>query len=398
MVKNKEMKEYRLSELLEIKYGKDHKALLNGEIPCYGTGGLMRHVDKFLYDKESILIPRKGSLQNLYFVNKPFWTVDTLFWSKINKDLVKAKFLFYKLKTLNFSILNEGSAIPSLTTKTLNQIIVSIPNLETQEKIASILSALDDKIEINNEMNKTLEEMAQTLFKRWFIDFDFPNENGEPYKSSGGKMVDSELGEIPEGWEIKELEDLLELIIDYRGKTPKKLGGDWSNSGVKAISAKNIKNLELIDIENMNMCNNQMYNKWMKDKLIEGDILMTSEAPLGELYYFAEKKEYILSQRIYGIRADKIKILPSVLFYSLQSPIVMADILNRATGTTVTGIRQTELRKVKLIVPPCKVQKKIESILHINSLKKLKLSEEIQTLKEIRDTLLPKLMNGEVEV
>ena len=312
MVKNKEMKEYRLSELLEIKYGKDHKALLNGEIPCYGTGGLMRHVDKFLYDKESILIPRKGSLQNLYFVNKPFWTVDTLFWSKINKDLVKAKFLFYKLKTLNFSILNEGSAIPSLTTKTLNQIIVSIPNLETQEKIASILSALDDKIEINNEMNKTLEEMAQTLFKRWFIDFDFPNENGEPYKSSGGKMVDSELGEIPEGWEIKELEDLLELIIDYRGKTPKKLGGDWSNSGVKAISAKNIKNLELIDIENMNMCNNQMYNKWMKDKLIEGDILMTSEAPLGELYYFAEKKEYILSQRIYGIRADKIKILPSV--------------------------------------------------------------------------------------
>ena len=76
----------------------------------------------------------------------------------------------------------------------------------------------------------------------------------------------------------------------------------------------------------------------------------------------------------------------------------MADILNRATGTTVTGIRQTELRKVKLIVPPCKVQKKIESILHINSLKKLKLSEEIQTLKEIRDTLLPKLMNGEVEV
>ena len=302
------------------------------------------------------------------------------------------------MKTLNFSILNGGSAIPSLTTKTLNQIIVSIPNLETQEKIASILSALDDKIEINNEMNKTLEEMAQTLFKRWFIDFDFPNENGEPYKSSGGKMVDSELGEIPEGWEIKELEDLLELIIDYRGKTPKKLGGDWSNSGVKAISAKNIKNLELIDIENMNMCNNQMYNKWMKDKLIEGDILMTSEAPLGELYYFAEKKEYILSQRIYGIRADKIKILPSVLFYSLQSPIVMADILNRATGTTVTGIRQTELRKVKLIVPPCKVQKKIESILHINSLKKLKLSEEIQTLKEIRDTLLPKLMNGEVEV
>ncbi|MGL6099698.1 MAG: restriction endonuclease subunit S [Fusobacteriaceae bacterium] len=313
------------------------------------------------------------------------------------------KFIYYLAISTDFREL----AIKSMTgtsgrqrvqTDMLINVELNLPPLETQEKIASILSSLDDKIELNNEMNKTLEEMAQTLFKRWFIDFEFPNENGEPYKTSGGKMIDSELGEIPEGWRIGSLEELLEFIIDHRGKTPKKLGGDWSEKGIKAISAKNIKNLELVNLKNMNMVDIEMYNKWMKDKLIDGDILMTSEAPLGELYYLAEKKEYVLSQRIYGLRADRTQILPAVLFYSLQSPVVMSEILNRATGTTVTGIRQTELRKINLIIPPCELQEKIENILHKNLLKKFRLFEEIQSLTEIRNTLLPKLMSGEIEV
>lgn len=328
---------------------------------------------------------------------------DVLIIRSLNSQKILNDYLYYILsekKFFDYTInTSKGTKMPRGDKSAILRYEFLIPeDIKIQEKIASILLALDNKIEINNEMNKTLEEMAQTLFKRWFIDFDFPNENGEPYRSSGGKMVDSELGEIPEGWRISSLEELLEVIIDHRGKTPKKLGGDWSEKGIKAISAKNIKNLELVNLENMNMVDIEMYNKWMKDKLIDGDILMTSEAPLGELYYLAEKKEYVLSQRIYGLRADRTKMLPAVLFYSLQSPVVMSEILNRATGTTVTGIRQTELRKVNLIIPPCELQEKIENILHKNLLKKFKLFEEIQSLTEIRDTLLPKLMSGEVEV
>ena len=151
------VKEYYLSELLELKYGKDHKTLGNGTIPCYGSGGVIRYVNNSLYEKESILIPRKGSLNNLFFINKPFWTVDTLFWSIINEKIVLPRYLFYKLKNLNLSSFNEGSAVPSLTTKTLNKISIKIHNLQLQERIISILSSLDDKIELNKKINQNLK-------------------------------------------------------------------------------------------------------------------------------------------------------------------------------------------------------------------------------------------------
>src|SRR5690554_3255735 len=196
---------------MQIKYGKDHKHLADGSYPLYGSGGIMRYVEKPLYEEESILIPRKGTLSNLFYLNEPFWSVDTMFYSQINKELALPKYLYYTLKTFDLASLNVGSAVPSLTTQVLNEVLVSVPDLPTQTAIAEILSSLDDKIELNNKINQELENLAQTLFKQWFIDFEFPNEKGEPYKSSGGALVDSELGEIPKGWEVGVLEDLIDF-------------------------------------------------------------------------------------------------------------------------------------------------------------------------------------------
>ena len=116
-----------LGEVCEIKYGKDHKKLNDGDIPCFGSGGLMRKVSEVLYDKPSVLIPRKGTLSNLFFIDEPFWTVDTLFYTKINLSKIIPKYLFYKLKTYDLESLNVGSAVPSLTTAVLNQFPFSIP-------------------------------------------------------------------------------------------------------------------------------------------------------------------------------------------------------------------------------------------------------------------------------
>lgn len=110
-------RESRLDSLIEIKYGKDHKLLDDGDIPVYGSGGVMRYANQALYNKESILIPRKGTLENIFYIDKPFWTVDTIFWSKIDSSKIFGKFLFYKLKTLDLASYNVGSAVPSLTTK-----------------------------------------------------------------------------------------------------------------------------------------------------------------------------------------------------------------------------------------------------------------------------------------
>ena len=126
---------YKLGELVQIKYGKDHKKLEDGNIPVYGTGGLMRKVNDFLYSGESVLIPRKGSLNHVMFVTDKFWTVDTMFWTKIDNKKVLPKYLYYCLSKLDLSALNVGSAVPSLTVKILNEINLEIPSLDSQRKV-----------------------------------------------------------------------------------------------------------------------------------------------------------------------------------------------------------------------------------------------------------------------
>ena len=115
---------------------------------------------------------------------------------------------------------SSQSAQPNINLKQIGELVIKLPSLKEQKAIANILSSLDEKIELNNQMNKTLEEIAQALFKRWFIDFEFPNEDGEPYKSSGGEMIDSELGMIPKGWEVKSLR---EIFTFRKGKKPEKI-------------------------------------------------------------------------------------------------------------------------------------------------------------------------------
>ena len=124
------MSNYKLSDICKIRYGKDHKSLDNGNIPVYGTGGIMRYVDSTLYEKESVLIPRKGTLSNLFYVDEPFWTIDTLFYTEIDKSKVLPKYLYFKLKTIDLAGMNVGTAVPSLTTALLNEIELNIPSLE----------------------------------------------------------------------------------------------------------------------------------------------------------------------------------------------------------------------------------------------------------------------------
>ena len=160
----------RLGDVCTIKYGKDHKKLANGDIPVYGSSGIMRYVDTALYDKKSVLIPRKGSLENLYFVDTPFWSVDTCFYTQIDEAKVIPKFLYYHLKTFDLAGMDVGSAVPSLTTAVLNEIELTLPPLETQRTIAATLSCLDDKIAVNNKINHNLSggSVAENLHKHRF--------------------------------------------------------------------------------------------------------------------------------------------------------------------------------------------------------------------------------------
>lgn len=157
-----EWKEGKLSDLLFVKYGKDHKKLLDGKIPVYGSGGLMRYADKSLYDKESVLIPRKGTLNNVMYQDEPFWTVDTMFYTEMKNPNV-AKFVYHFLKEQDLASMNVGSAVPSMTTEILNNMPLHIPPKDFFEKFEGIVAPLYAKIKSNKTQISTLTALRDTL-------------------------------------------------------------------------------------------------------------------------------------------------------------------------------------------------------------------------------------------
>jgi len=157
--------EIKLDDLIIVRYGKDHKTLSEGSIPVYGSGGIMRYADRALYDLESVLIPRKGSLNNIVYINEPFWTVDTMFYTEMRK-LNIAKFIFHFLKMQDLGSLNVGSAVPSMTTEVLNNMTLRIPAGDVFEKYEEKVSELYIKIKSNINQIKTLTYLRDALLPK----------------------------------------------------------------------------------------------------------------------------------------------------------------------------------------------------------------------------------------
>ncbi|MBR4487011.1 MAG: restriction endonuclease subunit S [Bacteroidales bacterium] len=160
-----EWEEGKLGDLIEVKYGKDHKKLLDGKIPVIGSGGIMRYADTALYDKESVLIPRKGSLNNVMYMNEPFWTVDTMFYTEMRRPNI-AKFVFHFMKGQDLANMNVGSAVPSMTTEVLNNVPIDIPPQEVFDKFENAVASLYNKKEQNNKQIQTLIQIRDGLLPR----------------------------------------------------------------------------------------------------------------------------------------------------------------------------------------------------------------------------------------
>lgn len=382
-------KEYKLSDLMEIKYGKDHKHLADGEYPLYGSGGIMRYVEKSIYEEETILIPRKGTLSNLFYINEPFWSVDTMFWSKINKEKVLPKYLYYTLKTYNLAELNVGSAVPSLTTEVLNKVLVTIPNIDTQTTIAEILSSLDDKIELNNKINQELEALAQTLFKQWFIDFEFPNENGEPYKSSGGEMVESELGDIPKGWEVGELNKIASL--------------DRGNVKPFENPTKQYNHFSLPDFDNGKKPSLTFGSEILssKYKITPYTVLVSKLNPrIPRVWLITDCKDDSICSTEFQIVKPKSKDYFAFICSLCSSNIFFDSLKSKVTGTSSSHqrVNPNDIINYKLPIPSEEIILKFSQMtieLFISNNKNIL---ENSCLMVTRDALLPKLISGELEI
>lgn len=369
-----EWKEDVLGNVLEVKYGKDHKKLADGQYPVYGSGGLMRYVDSKLYDGPSILIPRKGTLSNIMFVDNPFWTVDTMFWSIINTDKVDPKFLFYSICKRDFASMNVGSAVPSMTVNILNDIQISYPkNIEDQRRIASILSSLDRKIELNNKINADLEEMAQAIFKNWFVDF-------EPFKD--GKFVDSELGMIPEGWKVGTLADIAEITM---GQSPAGNSLNENREGMIFYQGSSDFGFRFPSI--------RVFTTEPKRLAVANSVLFSVRAPVGDIN--VAKEECCIGRGVASIKSKYGH--DSYLFYTMKSLHKLFDSFD-GEGTVFGSINKKTLSAIQILLPSDGIVEQFNNIASSFDDRIRSLSDENSRLSLLRDTLLPRLMSGELEV
>ena len=291
----------------------------------------------------------------------------------------------YYFRSLKFR--NAVTSMSSMTTRAslnndmISLLTITVPTLEEQENIANILSCLDEKIDLNNEMNKTLEEMAQCIFKRWFVDFEFPNENGEPYKSSGGEMVDSELGMIPNGWEVVNYINTSDIQYGFAFKS--KLFND--KEGKPIIRIRDISNSYTPTYTTEEY--NDLYIVTKNDILVGMD---------GEFKaHIWGGKDSLLNQRVLRIRPkDNNSIAYS--YFSIKEPLRYLE--NSKVGTTVIHLGKKDIDNIKIVYPPNNLISKYRDIADnlINKICENKV--EIMELLELRDSLLPKLMSGEIKV
>ena len=352
-------KEYKLGELLTIKYGKDHKKLKDGDIPAYGSGGVMRWVNQAIYNGPSIMIPRKGSLNNILYSEKPFWTVDTMFWSIINDNIVNPIFLYYSIYKKDFASLNVGSAVPSLTIPILNDIKIKVPSSDIQNKIISILKPLDDKIELNRRINGNLEQQAQALYAKAFS------------STNTCKMGD--------------------VVETTSGGTPSRKNQNYfSSQGIKWIKSKELNGSFIFDSEE-HISNDGLCNSSAKLLPPNSTLIAMYGATVGA----------------YGLTIDNATCNQAIcaLLPNSQYPYTYLymwaknnkdELIQKAIGSAQQNISQIIIKNMPVANEKDKIIRFDSDTRYIFSLMR-SLAKENYNLIALRDALLPRLMSGELK-
>ena len=294
----------------------------------------------------------------------------------INDEVADYEFVYYSLKNdyTTLASLANGGAQQNLNAQIIKDYVLKMPSLADQRRITSILSSLDRKIELNNKINADLEEMAQAIFKNWFVDF-------EPFKD--GKFVDSELGMIPEGWKVGSPYKYVKVVYGAPYKSAK-----FNDNG---------EGLPLIRIRDLKDCNPQFYTPEIlpqTEYVNMGDIVAGMDAEF--VPHIWKGNTGLLNQRVCKLMPQQTSISNLFVLYLMKPELEFVQ--SYKTGTTVSHLGKADIDKFVVVLPPLKVVEECSKILD-SILQRIKnISAESRNLSTLRDTLLPRLMSGELEV
>jgi type I restriction enzyme S subunit len=366
--------------------------------------GTIRNIESYRLQKEDILfarssVKRSGAGQVAMVCNLP--SKNTLFSGFIIRfrnnsyDKLNNEYLNYLLRSDIYreylTRIATGTTITNLSQDNLSKIPILLPPLEDQRAIASILCSLDDKIALNRSMNTTLEAIGQALFRRWFVDFEFPDKEGRPYKSSGGEMVETELGEVPAGWKIKDIYSCAEYINGEAFRN-----GDFSlyHSGLPIIKIVELKNGITSQTE---FTNRDVDSKY---KINNGDILFSwSGSPDTSIDTFIwTGGSGWLNQHIFKVTPHSPHEKQFVYFLLQYHKKTFIEIARDKQTTGLGHVTIKDLKRMLFVIPPIKIMEQFENVASPLFNNVLCNYLESSTLSQIRDALLPKLLSGEIRV
>ncbi|WP_158592246.1 restriction endonuclease subunit S [Noviherbaspirillum sedimenti] len=360
-----------------------------GNVPVMGAAGQNGFHNRALAPAPGIIMGRcGGSFGQIHFANEDFWPHNTAMFVTDFKGN-DPYFAYYFLKNLDFSKLNSGSAQPSLNRNYVYPIKISVPLPAAQKKIANVLSTLDAKIDCNNCINAELEAMAKTLYDYWFVQFDFPDANGKPYKSSGGKMVYNAMlkREIPIGWDAVQLDEIVDEVRD--NVTPMDLDGNTPYIGLEHIARKSIV------LENWALAEKATSNK---TAFCAGDILFGKIRPYFHKVGFA-MMDGIASTDAIVMRARNASLVGLALQTVFSDRFVEAATAS-STGSKMPRADWSVLKQYGVALPNYATQTLLsyQQLFNLAITKIERHVRENRELTQLRDWLLPLLMNGQVTV
>ena len=401
-----EWKQTTLGELAPFTYGKSlptRKRNASGQVPVFGSNGVVGYHDAALTDGPTIIIGRKGTAGAVHYSPVPCWPIDTTFFIT-DDDAELTRFKYYALCTLGLDDMNTDSAVPGLNRNAAHAREFGVPNETEQRRIAHILGTLDDKIELNCRMNATLEGMAQALFKSWFVNFEpvrakmegrwrrgesLPGMPAELYDLFPERLVASEVGEVPEGWGVGVLDDAIELLS---GGTPKTAVTEYWNGDIPWYTAKDAPSpTDVFVVDTERKITQAGIDNSPTRMLPVGTTIITARGTVGRLACLGIPMT--MNQTCYGIRG--VGGYPD--YYTYWNIRMTVDELQQRThGTIFDTITRQTFKLVDATLPPAELAGEFENSILPTMNKMLCNLHEAHRLTEMRDALLPGLVAGDI--
>lgn len=367
-----EWKKCKWGELATLEYGKGLSNYLRnvGRYPVYGTNGMIGTTDNYLYPFPGIIIGRKGAYRGVHFSKTPFFVIDTAFYLKPKLEELDIKFSYYQLLTIDINLMDSGSAIPSTSREDFYDIDILLPPLKEQNEIAEVLSCLDDKIDLLHRQNKTLEQLAETLFRQWFVEA------------------------AEESWEVDNLGNVFDIGI---GRTPPRKEQHWFTTNPNDVKWISIKDMGINGIYIVSV------SEYLTEDAIlnfnipiipKNTVLLSFKMTIGRLAITTER---MLSNEAIAHfkRKENSNLFPEFLYLFLKT--YRFEQLG-STSSIVEAINSQMIKEMEIQIPDKTRLNEFENLVK-PLFEKIKINQiQIRTLTQLRDTLLPKLMSGEVRV